>query len=398
MGKIAEETVAKFQKYVLPTYAPGMMILKGKGTEVWDDENRRYIDFASGISVCNLGHCHDAVSAAIKEQCDKLVHVSNLYYNEVTPKLAEKLITSGYDGAVFFANSGAEANEGMIKLARKFGSATGRYEIITMVDSFHGRTLATLAATGRAKYRKGFAPDVEGFKQAVFNDFDSLKEAVTDKTCAVMLEPLQGEGGIIPVDVDYLKKVRQFCDEKNLLLLFDEVQCGMGRTGNLFAWQTFGVQPDVLTMAKAIANGLPMGAVVVSRKYCDVLKVGEHASTFGGTPLVSAAALATLEAIENENMLANCRQMGDYLMEKLSAMTAQYSFVQGVRGKGLMLGIVLDRSGADLKAKLQDNGLIALTAGETVVRFLPPLNLSREIADEALNIIEKTLAEYAASL
>ena len=398
MGKIAEETVAKFQKYILPTYAPGMMIVKGKGSEIWDDENRRYIDFATGISVCNLGHCHDAVSKAIKEQCEKLVHVSNLYYNEVTPKLAEKLITSGYDGAVFFANSGAEANEGMIKLARKFGYATGRYEIITMVDSFHGRTLATLAATGRAKYRKGFAPDVEGFKMAEFNNFESLKAALTDKTCAVMLEPLQGEGGIIPADVEYIKKVRQFCDENNLLLMFDEVQCGMGRTGNLFAWQTFGVQPDVLSMAKAIANGLPMGAVVVSRKYCDVLKVGEHASTFGGTPLVSAAALATLEAIEKENMLENCRKMGDYLMEKLTALTKPYPFVKGVRGKGLMLGIVLDHSGAALKTKMQENGLIALTAGETVVRFLPALNLPKEIADEALAIIEKSLAEYAASL
>ena len=398
MGNLRETTVEKFKKYILQTYAPSMLIVRGKGSEVWDDDNRRYLDFATGISVCNLGHCHDKVTKAIQEQAAKLVHVSNLYFNEVTPRLAEKLVKNGFDGAVFFANSGAEANEGMIKLARKFGSADGRYEIISMVDSFHGRTLATLAATGRAKYRQGFAPDVQGFKQVPFNDFEALKNAVTDKTCAIMLEPLQGEGGIIPADKEYLKKVRALCDEKNLLLLFDEVQCGMGRTGNLFAFKTFGIEPDVVSMAKAIANGMPMGAFLVKRKYADVLKVGEHASTFGGTPLASSAALAVLEAIEEENLLDNCQKMGAYLMNRLSEIIKPYEFVKEVRGLGLMIGIVLDHNGNSLREVILKNGLIVLTAGETVVRLLPALNITQENADEALAIIEKSLAEYSLAL
>lgn len=398
MGKLSETTVEKFKKYIVQTYAPEMLIVKGKGSEVWDDDNRRYLDFATGISVCNLGHCHDKVTKAIQEQAAKLVHVSNLYFNEVTPLLAEKLVANAFDGAVFFANSGAEANEGMIKLARKFGSESGRYEIISMVDSFHGRTLATLAATGRAKYRKGFAPDMPGFKQVPFNDFEALKAAVSDKTCAIMLEPLQGEGGIIPADKEYLRKVRALCDEKNLLLLFDEVQCGMGRTGNLFAFKTFEVEPDVVSMAKAIANGMPMGAFLVRRKYADVLKPGEHASTFGGTPLASRAALAVLETIEEENLLENCRKMGDYLMSNLAEIVKPYSFVRGVRGVGLMIGIDLDHNGGALRKVILDNGLIVLTAGETVVRLLPALNITQENADEALAIIKKSLAEYSETL
>ncbi len=398
MGKLSETTVEKFKKYIVQTYAPEMLIVKGKGSEVWDDDNRRYLDFATGISVCNLGHCHDKVTKAIQEQAAKLVHVSNLYFNEVTPLLAEKLVANAFDGAVFFANSGAEANEGMIKLARKFGSESGRYEIISMVDSFHGRTLATLAATGRAKYRKGFAPDMPGFKQVPFNDFEALKAAVSDKTCAIMLEPLQGEGGIIPADKEYLRKVRALCDEKNLLLLFDEVQCGMGRTGNLFAFKTFEVEPDVVSMAKAIANGMPMGAFLVRRKYADVLKPGEHASTFGGTPLASRAALAVLETIEEENLLENCRKMGDYLMSNLAEIVKPYSFVRSVRGVGLMIGIDLDHNGGALRKVILDNGLIVLTAGETVVRLLPALNITQENADEALAIIKKSLAEYSETL
>lgn len=398
MGKLYETTVDKFKKYIVQTYAPEMLIVRGAGSEVWDDDNRRYLDFATGISVCNLGHCHIGVTKAIQEQAAKLVHVSNLYFNEVTPILAEKLVKNGFDGAVFFANSGAEANEGMIKLARKFGSATGRYEIISMVDSFHGRTLATLAATGRAKYRQGFAPDVQGFKQVPFNDFEALKAAVTDKTCAILLEPLQGEGGIIPADAEYLQKVRALCDEKNLLMMFDEVQCGMGRTGNLFAFKTFGVEPDVVSMAKAIANGMPMGAFLVRRKYADILKVGEHASTFGGTPLASAAALAVVNAIEEENLLDNCKKMGDYLLSELAKITKEYSFVNCVRGKGLMIGIVLDHNGGALRKVILNNGLIVLTAGETVVRLLPALNITKKDADEALAIIAKSLKEYAVSL
>ncbi len=395
---ICQETLNRFDRYVMHTYAPGALFVRGEGAQLWDADGVRYLDFASGISVCNLGHCHPAVTAAVCEQAGKLVHVSNLYHNEVAPKLAEKLISRGFDGTVFFCNSGAEANEGMIKLARKYGSATGRNEIITMVDSFHGRTLATLAATGRAKYRKGFEPDMPGFVQVPFNDFEAVKAAVTERTCAVMLEPVQGEGGILPADAAYLKQLRAFCDEHDILLLFDEVQCGMGRIGTMFAWQSFGVEPDVFTMAKAIANGLPMGAVVASRRLSGVLTPGTHASTFGGTPLVSAAALAVQETFDREKVLENCVCQGEYLMQRLREITAPYAFVRSVRGKGLMIGIVLDRAPQELAGLILKKKLVVLTAGENVVRLLPPLVITRAEADEALDTIAQALAEYAAGL
>ena len=297
------------------------------------------------------------------------------------------------DGVVFFCNSGAEANEGMSKFARKYGNATGRNEIISMDNSFHGRTLATLAETGRAKYRKGFEPEVPGFKQVPFNNFAALEAAVSANTCAILLEPVQGEGGILPADAEYLKKVRALCDEKDILLLFDEVQCGMGRIGTRFAWQSFGVEPDALSMAKAIANGLPMGAFIVKRKYADVLKVGMHASTFGGTPLVSAAALAVQQAFDEDGVLENCRIQGDYLRAKLAEIGKPYSFVKTVRGMGLMIGVVLDREAATLAGILLKHNLVVLTAGETVLRLLPPLTITRADADEALEKIAAGLAE-----
>lgn len=390
-----QELVGKYQKYVMPTYAPELMFTRGSGAHLWDSADRRYLDFASGISVCNLGHCHPQVTAAIQEQAAKLVHVSNLYMNDVTPQLAEKLVGRGFDGVVFFANSGAEANEGMIKFARKHGSAAGKFEIISMVDSFHGRTLATLAATGRSKYRKGFAPDMPGFVQVPFNDFAALESAVTDRTCAVLLEPVQGEGGILPADAAYLKKVRELCDAKGVLLLFDEVQCGMGRLGTFFAYQSFGVEPDAVSMAKALANGFPMGGFIVRRQYAGTLTVGTHASTFGGTPLASAAALAVQEVFERENILENCREQGAYLMAKLRGLAAPYPCVKTVRGMGLMIGVVLDREAGPLSKLLLKRGLITLTAGETVLRLLPPLTITRAEADEALEIIAAGLAEFA---
>ena len=393
MENLYETTVERYRNYVMPTYAPKILFTRGQGARLWDADNREYLDFASGISVCNLGHCNPRVTEAIREQAGKLVHVSNLYMNEMMPRLAEKLITSGMDGVVFFCNSGAEANEGMSKFARKYGNATGRNEIISMDNSFHGRTLATLAETGRAKYRKGFEPEVPGFKQVPFNDFAALEAAVSANTCAILLEPVQGEGGILPADAEYLKKVRALCDEKDILLLFDEVQCGMGRIGTRFAWQSFGVEPDALSMAKAIANGLSMGAFIVKRKYADVLKVGMHASTFGGTPLVSAAALAVQQAFDEDGVLENCRIQGDYLRAKLAEIGRSYSFVKTVRGMGLMIGVVLDREAATLAGILLKHNLVVLTAGETVLRLLPPLTITRADADEALEKIAAGLAE-----
>ena len=394
----SEKSFELYKNYVLQTYAPAQYFTRGEGSRLYDDAGNEFLDFATGISVCNLGHCHPAVTKAVADQAATLVHISNLYLNDLNPRLAEKLISKCFDGVVFFANSGAEANEGLIKLARKFGNETGRNEIISMENSFHGRTLATLAATGRAKYRKGFEPDMPGFRQVPYNDIEALKGAITDKTCAILLEPVQGEGGILPADPGYLRQVRQLCDEKNLMLLFDEVQCGMGRLGTLYAWQSFGVEPDAFSMAKALANGLPMGAMVIARKYATVLKAGEHASTFGGTPLVSAAALAVQEVFEKENILDNVCKQGEYLMRELGKITREYKFVKAVRGKGLMIGVVLDRPAGALAAAILKHNLITLTAGETVLRLLPALNLTREDADLALERIAAGLRDYAATL
>ena len=390
-----QSVLEKFKKYVMPTYAPKLLIEKGRGAWVWDSEDRRYLDFSVGISVCNLGHCHPAVTSAIRKQAEKLVHVSNLYLTENQPLLAEKLIKHCFDGVVFFANSGAESNEGMIKFARKWGCDKGRFEIISMEDSFHGRTLATLSATGRSKYRKGFAPDMPGFKQVPFNDVEALKAAIDDKTAAVMLEPVQGEGGIIPSCPEYLKEVRKICDEKGILLLFDEVQCGMGRTGKFFAFQSYGVEPDAVSMAKALGNGFPIGAFIVKRKWADTLVAGTHASTFGGTPLACAAASAVIDVIDSENLLENCARMGEYLMAGLEKLAAKYDFIVKVRGRGLMLGVVCDRPAGELLPLLQANGMIALTAGENVLRLMPPLNITKEEADEALRIMDKTFSEFS---
>ena len=278
---LTQKSIDLYDRYVMKTYPKAdILFTRGSGCRLWDGDGREYLDFAAGIAVCSLGHCHPAVTRAIAEQAGTLVHVSNLYMNQRQPELAEKLIRHGFDGVCFFCNSGAEANEGLIKLARKWGSSHGgKYEIIAMADSFHGRTLATLAATGRSKYRKGFEPDTLGFQHVPFNDLEALRNAVTEKTAAVLLEPVQGEGGIIPATQEYLEGVRKLCDEKGILLLFDEVQCGMGRTGTLFAWQNYGVMPDALSLAKALGNGYPIAAVVAQRKLENVLTCGRCVST-----------------------------------------------------------------------------------------------------------------------
>ncbi len=397
MSDIYQQTAERYRRYVMPTYAPESLFVRGCGARLWDDEGNEYLDFSSGIAVCNLGHCHPGVTEAVRRQAGELVHVSNLYMNPVMPKLAEKLIAGCFSGSVFFCNSGAEANEGMFKLARRYGNARGgRNEIISMENSFHGRTLATLAATGRAKYRQGFEPDTPGFRQVPFNDISALRAAVNCRTCAIVLEPVQGEGGILPADREYLRQVRALCDEKDILLLFDEVQCGMGRIGTRFAWQSFGVRPDALSMAKAIANGLPMGAVIAGDKCSAVLTAGTHASTFGGTALVSAAALAVQEAFDRENILSNCIEQGEYLRRKLAEITAGYPFVTGIRGMGMMIGVVLDRPAGSLRSACMKQRLVTLTAGETVLRLLPPLNLTRAEADSGLERIAAALksAEY----
>jgi len=388
-----DELVALQKQYVMSTNPPNLFLVKGQGSYVWDRDDRRYLDFSMGISVSNLGHCHPAVAAAVKQQVDKLMHVSNLYMNENQPKLAAALCRHGLNGKVFFANSGAEANEGLIKLARRWGFDQGKHEIIAMEDSFHGRTLATLAATGRAKYRHGFSPDMPGFVFVPYNDIEAIKKAITPQTAAIMMEPVQGEGGIIPADADYLRQVRQLCDEKNILLLFDEVQCGMGRTGTFYAWQSYDVVPDAMSLAKALGNGFPIGAFIVRRPYAEVLQLGMHASTFGGSPLACAAALAVIEYIDSHNVLQNCREMGEYLTAKLNKLAEKHPQIQGVRSRGLMLGVVLDRPAGKLLPLLKEKGLLALSAGENVLRLLPALTVTRQEADEAIAIIDQALNE-----
>ena len=378
-------------QWVMGTYAPEIMLVKGAGAKVWDIDGREYLDFASGISVCNLGHCHPRVTEAIQKQAAQLVHVSNLYMNPNQPYLASLIAKHSFGGRVFFCNSGAEANEGMIKFARKWGNSKGKYEIVTMEDSFHGRTLATLAATGRAKYRQGFQPDTQGFTHVPFNDLHALKAACTAKTCAVMLEPVQGEGGIIPVNAGFLKSVREFCDENDMLLLFDEVQCGMGRTGKFFGYQHYGVEPDAMSMAKALANGYPLGAFEVQQKYADVLPPGTHATTFGGSPLACAAGIAVFETFEQDHILDHAESAAAYLWEKLEDLKDTHACVKKIRGLGLMVGIVMDAELPPILAAAKAKGLLALSAGEGVLRLLPPLIISHADIDQAVAVLDEVI-------
>ena len=388
-----------YEKNVMNTYGtPAVLFVRGGGVNLYDANRRKYLDFSSGISVCSLGHCHPAVTEAVCRQAQTLVHVSNLFLNENSPRLAELIVKKTFGkGRVFFCNSGAEANEGLIKLARKWGNATGRNEIVVMENSFHGRTLATLAATGRSKYREGLGPDMPGFKYAKFNDLKSVKKAIGPKTCAVLLEAVQGEGGILPADEDFVKGLEKLCREKDVLLMFDEVQCGMGRTGTLCAWQGYGVKPDAFSFAKAIANGIPMGAFVCNERLAGVLTPGTHGNTFGGNALATAASLAVFETIYKDKILNNVKEMGAYLRGKLEKFVGKYDFVKEVRGRGLMLGVVLDFPAKDILPVLREKGLVALSAGEVVLRLLPPLIVKREDCDKAVRIIGAAFKEYSAS-
>jgi predicted acetylornithine/succinylornithine family transaminase len=381
------------EKYVANTYARyPILLVRGRGTRVWDLEGEEYLDFVSGLAVCNLGHCHPRVVKTIQDQAEKLIHVSNFYYIEPQIHLASLLCKHSFADKVFFCNSGAEANEGALKLARKFAKekiGKDRYEIITMERSFHGRTLATLTATGQEKFHKGYDPLMPGFKYVAFNDIGALKNAIDPKTCAVMVEPIQGEGGVNCPSEGYLKALRDLCDEKRLLLIFDEVQVGMGRTGKLFAYEHEGVEPDLLTLAKSLAGGVAIGALLIKKGIADSFKPGDHASTFGGNPLASAAGVAALTAILEEGMLENCQKMGDYFLSELAKMKKQFPFVKEVRGKGLILGMELKIDGSSIvKEMLKKKILINCTMGN-VLRFLPPLIVTREEVDRVIKALEE---------
>ena len=385
-----------YEQFVLPTYSRSpLCLVKGKGSKVWDLEGKEYLDFFPGWAVSGLGHCHPDVVNAIKNQARKLLHVPNNYYGLKQAQLARKIIERSFDGRVFFCNSGAEAMESAIKFTRKFGSGSGRYEMITMDRSFHGRTLATLAATGQEKFHKGFEPLPEGFKQVPFNDFAALKQAVGPKTIAIALELIQGEGGIRVADPEYVKKVRALCDENKILLVFDEVQTGMGRTGKWFAYQHYGVEPDLMALAKSLGSGVPIGALVVNRKIKEeVLTPGTHASTYGGNPLVTAAALAVFKAIEKEKLLRNAEEMGSYLRSKLLVLQEKFpSIIQEVRGIGLMLGVELNQPGVNFVAQAREKGLLINCTQERVLRIMPAMTITKRLIDRGVLILDQVFSE-----
>lgn len=391
----SEEVIGGYDRYVIPSYARFPIVLvRGKGVKVWDADGKVYLDFLGGIAVNGLGHSHPRVVQAIRDQAETLTHVSNLYYNANQAALAKALSEVSLGGKCFFCNSGAEANEALIKLARLWGHARGRYEVVCMENSFHGRTLATLAATGQAKYREGFEPIPIGFAHARYNDLESVRAAVNDRTVAVLVEAVQGEGGVIPSAPGFLAGLRALCDEKDILLLCDEVQCGMGRTGHWFGFQAYDVKPDAFSLAKSLGNGFPIGALVTSPKLADVFQPGKHASTFGGTPLACAAALAVVQTLREEGLVARAQTAGDRFHAGLKALAERYEHVVEARGLGLMQGLVLDQSAKPMAAKLMDMGLLCLATADTVLRFLPPLIVKDAEIDEALDMLDDALAEW----
>ena len=393
MSKKSEEILALYKSKVMPTYSPSVVITSGKGVTVRDVDGRTYYDFTSGIGVNSVGYANKKVVKAIQEQAAALTHCSNLYANVPATLLASKLVEiSGLGGKAFFCNSGAEANEAALKLARKWGAANGgRYEVVTFRQGFHGRTLATVAATAQAWCQEGYDPLPVGFAYADYNDLESVKAALSDKTVAIMLEAVQGEGGVTPATDEFMKGVRALCDEKNLLMIVDEVQAGMGRTGTWFAWQGYDVKPDLFTCAKAIAGGLPMGALVSNAKLADTFGASAHASTFGGNPVAAAAALAVIEVIGEEGLLENATKVGGLLKEALQGFVDKYDKLLEVRGKGMMLGLVVDGEAKDVVEALKGQGLLALTAGKNVVRFLPPLTLGEDDLEDAVDMISDAL-------
>ena len=393
--KKTDKIVKMYDKYIMNTYKRVPFCLeKAKCAKVWDIDGKTYLDFFPGWAVSGIGHCHPRVVAAIKKQASRLLHVSNNYYSALQAKLAEVIIKNAFPGKVFFANSGAEANEAAVKLARLYGHDSSRYEIITMTKSFHGRTLAMITATGQDKVKKGFEPLPAGFIHIPFNDIEAVKEAITDKTIAIMLEPVQCEGGINIAGTEYMKSLRRLCDEKDIILIFDEVQTGMGRSGRMFACKNYGIVPDVMTLAKALGGGLPIGACVAREKFQDVLTPGTHASTFGGSPIVCAAGLAVFEAIKKEKLLENTVKMGAYLVRRLENLKAKYRSIKEIRAMGLIIGVDLNIKGEDVYKECMKEGLLINCTQDTVLRIMPPMTMTKAQADKAVAILDKVLSKY----
>ncbi len=390
------EIIQKADTVIARTYKRFPLVLvKGCGNRLWDDQGRQYTDFVAGIAVCNLGHAHPAVVDALVKQAQVLFHVSNLYYTVPQVELAAWLVERCFADRVFFCNSGAEANEAAIKLARKYFREKGdprRFRIITMEKSFHGRTMATLSATGQERIKYGFDPVLAGFDFVPFNDIAAVEEKIGPETCAVMLEPIQGEGGIRCPDSLYLKGLRRICDEKGILLILDEIQTGIGRTGRLFAHQHFGIEPDIMTLAKALANGLPIGAMLTREQVAEAFGPGSHASTFGGTPVITAASLATLQTIEKEGLIENCRKMGAYFREKLAWLKTRHDCIQDVRGLGLLLGVKLSVPGDPVVLACMERGFLINCIQGEVLRFVPPLTVGQQDIDALAACLDEVLS------
>ena len=386
-------------KYVLNTYSRYPLVFD-HGEDVWlyTEDGGKYLDMYAGVAVSSLGHNHPNLINAIQEQSKKILHTSNLYYTKPYTELAKKLIEKTVFDKVFFCNSGAEANEAALKITRKHGKNLeykAKYEVIALNNSFHGRTIATLSATGQKKYQKGFEPLLEGFIFVEMNNKEELKRVVSSKTAAILIEPIQGEGGIHPAFFDFIETARKLCDEYNAILIFDEVQSAIGRTGKLFGYENFlPVEPDIITIAKGLGGGLPIGAILIKEKFADLLKPSEHASTFGGNPVCCAAANAVLDTIDKENILKNVKTLGEYFRNKLNKLKEKYSFIIDVRGMGLLNGIELKIKVKDIIEKLLEKNIVTIPAGANVIRFLPPLIVKKEHIDTVITALDEVFKSF----
>ena len=390
------ETIAQFDKYVIANYGRvAEVIVKGQGSKLWNADGREILDMFPGWAVSGIGHCHPKVVAALQRQAGELIHIDNTFYNEPQGQLAQLLSERAFGGRCFFCNSGAEAVEAALKLARRHTSSE-KYKIISAEGGFHGRTMGAITATAQPKYHQGFLPLVPGFVYVPYNDVKALQEVFDDEVAAVIVEPIQGEGGIRVADADYLRTIRELCDQHNAVAIWDEVQCGMGRTGKWFAYQHADVEPDIMTMAKALGGGVAIGAIMAREEVAASLVPGTHASTFGGNPLACAAAIATIEAIDEEGLLANSERMGGYACGKLEQLQQKHTCIDGVRGVGLMLGIQLTESGGEIVNVCWEKGLRINCTHDTVLRMMPAMNVTAELIDQAIAILDEALSSIYA--
>ncbi len=388
-----QETIELYSKYVIANYKRlPRVIVKGDGCYLWDADGNKILDMFPGWAVSGIGHCHPKVVDAIRKQAGELLHIDNTFYSEQQGQLAKLISERGFGGKCFFCNSGAEANEGALKLAR-LATAEGKYKFITAEGSFHGRTFATVTATAQPKYHEGFLPLLPGFVYVPYNDISALEKAFTDEVCAVMIEPIQGEGGINVATKEYVEAIRQLCDEKGAVMIFDEVQTGMGRTGKWFAYQYNDVEPDIITLAKALGGGVAIGAMMAKEELAAKLVPGKHASTFGGNCIACAAGIAVVEAIEEDNLIENAVKMGEYAKLKLEQLGEKYDIIKDVRGKGLMIGVQLSSPGAEIVDKCLARGLRINCTNNTVLRFMPAMIVTKEQIDEAISILDSVMGE-----